>query len=130
MIISLLSFALLSTAQGGSAAEIDPTAVDVRVSAARTGLGPSAVVTVDVAGLGASRPGTLTVSADQLSASVQLDPRCDLVRVGFEDGIHLPDGTVARDNAEMVSAAVDIAKLYGAGPATVEEARARFGIAG
>jgi 3-keto-5-aminohexanoate cleavage enzyme len=55
---------------------------------------------------------------------------CDLVRVGFEDGIHLPDGTVARDNAEMVSAAVDIARLFGAEPATVEEARARFGIGG
>ena len=26
---------------------------------------------------------------------------CDLVRVGFEDGIHLPDGSVARDNAEL-----------------------------
>jgi 3-keto-5-aminohexanoate cleavage enzyme len=53
---------------------------------------------------------------------------CDLVRVGFEDGIHLPDGTVARDNAEMVKAAVKIAALYGARPASVEEARKRFGI--
>jgi 3-keto-5-aminohexanoate cleavage enzyme len=53
---------------------------------------------------------------------------CDLVRVGFEDGIHLPDGSVARDNAEMVAAAVRIAAFYGLKPATVEEARARFGI--
>ena len=53
---------------------------------------------------------------------------CDLVRVGFEDGIHLPDGTVARDNAEMVRAAVAIAGIYGLKPATVEEARARFRI--
>jgi 3-keto-5-aminohexanoate cleavage enzyme len=53
---------------------------------------------------------------------------CDLVRVGFEDGIHLPDGTVARDNAEMVKSAVKIAALYGARPASVEEARKRFGI--
>ncbi len=53
---------------------------------------------------------------------------CDLVRVGFEDGIHLPDGTVARDNAEMVRAAVGIAAIYGLEPATVEQARARFGI--
>ncbi|MBB5985468.1 3-keto-5-aminohexanoate cleavage protein [Sphingobium lignivorans] len=53
---------------------------------------------------------------------------CDLVRVGFEDGIHLPDGTVGRDNSEMVRAAVDIAAFYGAQPATVEEARARFGL--
>ena len=53
---------------------------------------------------------------------------CDLVRVGFEDGIHLPDGSVARDNAEMVRAAVAIAGIYGLKPATVEEARARFRI--
>ncbi|OJY67189.1 MAG: hypothetical protein BGP16_18585 [Sphingobium sp. 66-54] len=54
---------------------------------------------------------------------------CDLVRVGLEDSIHLPDGTVAKDNVEMVRAAVEIAAIYGATPATVEEARGRFGIA-
>ena len=53
---------------------------------------------------------------------------CDLVRVGFEDGIHLPDGRVARDNREMVEAAARIAALYGMTPATVDEARARFRI--
>jgi 3-keto-5-aminohexanoate cleavage enzyme len=53
---------------------------------------------------------------------------CDLVRVGFEDGIHLPDGSVARDNSEMVGAAARIAAIYGLAPATVDEARARFGI--
>lgn len=53
---------------------------------------------------------------------------CDLARVGFEDGIHLPDGSVAKDNSEMVRAAVDIAAFYGAKPATVAEARARFGL--
>lgn len=53
---------------------------------------------------------------------------CDLVRVGFEDGLNLPDGSVARDNAEMVKAAVEIAAIYGLQPASVDEARARFGI--
>jgi 3-keto-5-aminohexanoate cleavage enzyme len=53
---------------------------------------------------------------------------CDLVRVGFEDGVHLPDGTIAKDNSELVRAAVDIAKIYGAAPASLEEARERFGI--
>lgn len=53
---------------------------------------------------------------------------CDLVRVGFEDGIHLPDSTVAHDNSDMVRAAAQIAALYGMQPATVEEARARFRI--
>jgi 3-keto-5-aminohexanoate cleavage enzyme len=53
---------------------------------------------------------------------------CDLVRVGFEDGVHLPDGTVAGDNSDMVRAAVEIAAIYGARPATVQEARSRFRI--
>jgi 3-keto-5-aminohexanoate cleavage enzyme len=51
---------------------------------------------------------------------------CDLVRVGFEDGIHLPDGSVASDNSDMVRAAANIAAIYGLQPATVEEARRRF----
>lgn len=53
---------------------------------------------------------------------------CDLVRVGFEDSLYLPDGSVARDNAEMVAKAVEIGALFGMQPASVEEARARFGI--
>ena len=53
---------------------------------------------------------------------------CDLIRVGFEDGIHLPDGSVGRHNSDMVKAGVEIAKLFGMTPATVEEARARFRI--
>jgi 3-keto-5-aminohexanoate cleavage enzyme len=61
-------------------------------------------------------------------ATLGLAMGCDLVRVGFEDGIHLPDGTVARDNAEMVLAAAAIAAIYGLEPASVEQARARFGI--
>ena len=61
-------------------------------------------------------------------ATLGLSLGCDLVRVGFEDGVHLPDGSVAHDNSEMVRAAVSIAALFGLGPATVEEARARFRI--
>jgi 3-keto-5-aminohexanoate cleavage enzyme len=53
---------------------------------------------------------------------------CDLVRVGLEDGIHLPNGQVARDNLDMVRAAASIAAIYGLRPATVDEARARFRI--
>lgn len=62
------------------------------------------------------------------AATLGLAMGCDLVRVGFEDGIHLPNGTVAQTNAEMVKAAVDIAAIYGMKPASVEEARARFRI--
>ena len=57
-----------------------------------------------------------------------LSMQCDLVRVGFEDGIHLPDGTVGRHNSDLVEAAVKIAAIYGLKPATVDEARARFRI--
>ncbi len=57
-----------------------------------------------------------------------LSMACDLVRVGFEDGIHLPNGSVAHHNSDMVRAAVQIAALYGMTPATVAEARERFRI--
>ena len=53
---------------------------------------------------------------------------CDLVRVGFEDALHLPDGSIAADNSDMVRAAVGIAAIYGLQPASVADARARFGI--
>jgi 3-keto-5-aminohexanoate cleavage enzyme len=52
-------------------------------------------------------------------ATLGLSLGCDLVRVGFEDGIHLPDGSVARDNSDMVRAAATIAAIYGLKPATV-----------
>jgi 3-keto-5-aminohexanoate cleavage enzyme len=51
---------------------------------------------------------------------------CDLVRVGLEDSIHLPNGKVARNNQEMVQEMVKIAALFGRTPATVDDARARF----
>ena len=61
-------------------------------------------------------------------ATLGLSLGCDLVRVGLEDSIHLPDGRVARDNTEMVEAAVRLAAIYGLQPATVAEARTRFRI--
>src|SRR5215210_350159 len=45
------------------------------------------------------------------------------VRVGFEDAIHLPDGHLARSNAELVRWAVDAVQEVGRTLATVEEAR-------
>jgi 3-keto-5-aminohexanoate cleavage enzyme len=59
-----------------------------------------------------------------------LSMRCDLVRVGFEDSLRLPDGSVARHNHEMVIAAATIGRFFGMEPATVEEARQRFDISG
>jgi len=45
------------------------------------------------------------------------------VRVGFEDAIHLPDGRLARSNAELVRWAVAAVQEAGRTLATVEEAR-------
>jgi 3-keto-5-aminohexanoate cleavage enzyme len=51
---------------------------------------------------------------------------CDLVRIGFEDGVHLANGAVARSNDELVKEIVKIAGIFGRRPATVDEARAAF----
>jgi 3-keto-5-aminohexanoate cleavage enzyme len=48
---------------------------------------------------------------------------CDIVRVGFEDNVYLPNGKRARNNFEMVEAMVTIAESLGRRIATVEEAR-------
>jgi 3-keto-5-aminohexanoate cleavage enzyme len=45
------------------------------------------------------------------------------IRVGFEDAIHLPDGRLARSNAELVSWAVVAAHDAGRTPAAIEETR-------
>ncbi len=45
------------------------------------------------------------------------------IRVGFEDAIHLPDGRLARSNAELVAWAVEAARKVGRMPATLVEAR-------
>jgi 3-keto-5-aminohexanoate cleavage enzyme len=51
---------------------------------------------------------------------------CDIVRVGFEDNIYLPDGTVARHNGSLVEAIADIGRTFGREPATVADARKVF----
>ncbi len=51
---------------------------------------------------------------------------CDLVRVGFEDNIWMPDGSAARTNADQVEKIVEIAGIWGREPATVAEAREIF----
>ena len=53
---------------------------------------------------------------------------CDIVRVGFEDNIYLPDGKPARHNHELVAAMARIARDFGREPATTDEAREIFGI--
>lgn len=53
---------------------------------------------------------------------------CDIVRVGFEDSVYLPNGKPAKHNFEVVEAMVRIAKDVGREIATVEEARQMLGV--
>ncbi len=49
------------------------------------------------------------------------------IRVGFEDAVHLPDGRLARGNAELVAWAAATARNIGRTPASFAEARAITG---
>jgi len=51
------------------------------------------------------------------------------VRVGLEDNLYLPDGTMARSNGELVAKARQLTLDVGRRPATVAQARAMLGIA-
>jgi 3-keto-5-aminohexanoate cleavage enzyme len=53
---------------------------------------------------------------------------CDIVRVGFEDNIYLPNGQPAKRNYQLVEAMADIARKFGREPATVADARQVFNI--
>lgn len=55
---------------------------------------------------------------------------CDIVRVGFEDNIYLPNGNPGHYNYQLVEAMADIAQRFGREPATVQEARAVFSLKG
>jgi 3-keto-5-aminohexanoate cleavage enzyme len=50
------------------------------------------------------------------------------VRVGLEDNLYLPDGTMARSNGDLVAKARQLTLDVGRRPATVGEARALLGI--
>ena len=49
------------------------------------------------------------------------------IRVGLEDNLYLPDGTMARSNGELVARARRMTVDAGRRPATVAEARAMLG---
>jgi len=54
---------------------------------------------------------------------------CDIVRVGFEDNVYLPNGNPAKNNYELVEAMTTIAENLGRRVATVDEAREILGMA-
>lgn len=56
-------------------------------------------------------------------ATMGLATGTNTVRVGFEDGVYLPDGRVAERNHQLIEKVVEIASLFGRRPATPEEAR-------
>jgi 3-keto-5-aminohexanoate cleavage enzyme len=54
---------------------------------------------------------------------------CDIVRIGFEDNIYLPDGRPALHNHELITAMARIARDLGRDVASVDDARKIFGLA-
>jgi 3-keto-5-aminohexanoate cleavage enzyme len=54
----------------------------------------------------------------------------DVVRVGFEDGVRMPDGRLAESSAELVAWAVELARACGREPMTAAEARELLGRGG
>jgi len=50
------------------------------------------------------------------------------IRVGLEDNLYLPDGTMARSNGELIAKARQMTEDVGRRPASVAEARALLGI--
>jgi uncharacterized protein (DUF849 family) len=51
------------------------------------------------------------------------------IRVGLEDNLYLPDGTMAKSNGELIAKARQMTEDVGRRPATVAEARAMLGVA-
>jgi uncharacterized protein (DUF849 family) len=49
-------------------------------------------------------------------------------RVGLEDNFYLPNGEMAKSNGELVDAAVNLTRMLGQEPATIEETRAMLGL--
>jgi 3-keto-5-aminohexanoate cleavage enzyme len=50
------------------------------------------------------------------------------IRVGLEDNLYLPDGTMASSNGELIAKARQLTEDLGRRPATVEEARAMLNV--
>ena len=50
------------------------------------------------------------------------------IRVGLEDNLYLPDGTMATSNGELIAKARQLTEDVGRRPATVEEARSMLGV--
>jgi 3-keto-5-aminohexanoate cleavage enzyme len=72
--------------------------------------------------------GVIGISRDQwmlVSAALTLGGS---IRVGLEDNLYLPDGTMARSNGELIAKARQMTEDVGRRPASVTEARAMLAI--
>ena len=72
--------------------------------------------------------GVIGISRDQwmlVSAALTLGGS---IRVGLEDNLYLPDGTMAKSNGELIAKARQMTEDIGRRPATVAEARAMLSI--
>ncbi|MEL6988182.1 MAG: 3-keto-5-aminohexanoate cleavage protein, partial [Bacteroidota bacterium] len=50
------------------------------------------------------------------------------IRVGLEDNFYLPNGEMAKSNGDLVDHAVELVRLIGREPATIEETRSFLNI--
>jgi uncharacterized protein (DUF849 family) len=72
--------------------------------------------------------GVIGISRDQwmlVGAALSLGGS---IRVGLEDNLYLPDGTMATSNGELIARARQMTEDVGRRPATVAEARAMLGV--
>jgi uncharacterized protein (DUF849 family) len=72
--------------------------------------------------------GVIGISRDQwmlVGAALSLGGS---IRVGLEDNLYLPDGTMASSNGELIAKARQLTEDLGRRPATVEEARAMLNV--
>ena len=72
--------------------------------------------------------GVIGISRDQwmlVGAALSLGGS---IRVGLEDNLYLPDGTMASSNGELIAKARQLTEDMGRRPATVEEARAMLNV--
>jgi 3-keto-5-aminohexanoate cleavage enzyme len=80
------------------------------------------------AGAAKSHWGVIGISREQwmlVAAALTLGGS---IRVGLEDNLYLPDGTMARSNGELIAKARQMTEDIGRRPATVQEARAMLAI--
>jgi 3-keto-5-aminohexanoate cleavage enzyme len=72
--------------------------------------------------------GVIGVSRDQWALVMAALTLGGSIRVGLEDNLYLPDGTMASSNGELIAKARQLAEDVGRRPATVQEARALLNV--